>query len=250
MQSYRKGLAVFGVFGVLGYGLVGCSTKPSKPPVAPTLPRNFAVRPAFLLKDGREVEAGTAFGAKLDNGKTVLLSVLHLLGEAGGLEKDIPAAQVPDVVKTVELYDMGYEKLYGEAGRGLLRDGYPLGSQGDDEDCSGDLIAFELPSQSGVAALPLAAQNPKVGETVWVVGKVYTHDGPVADRYEGTISEVTEKFIDVDMDVPFEVAGFSGAPVVNARGEVVGIVVSGMKLLSYMSVSLNPIASVRQRLDL
>lgn len=229
--------------------LGGCSAFQPKPPaVAPDLPRNFAVRPYFLLKDGQEMQAGTAFGAKLDNGETVLLSVLHLFGEAGGLSKDIPAAKVPEVVESVTLYDMGYKQKYGEAGKGLLRDGYPLGSRGN-EDCSGDLVAFALDGKSGVATLPLAKQNPQVGETVWIVGKVYAHEGPVADRYEGKVESVSAQSIDVELGVPVELTGFSGAPVVNAKGEVVGIVVGGAKLLNYASASLNPIQSIRKYLS-
>lgn len=230
--------------------LTGChsrSPKTAQNLAPPTPPKNLAVRPYVLLKDGRKIEAGTAFGATLDGGKPILLSALHLFGDAGGLQSDIPPDSLPDLVQEVGLFDMEYGQKLGSAGKGLLRDGYPLREEGS-IDCSGDLVAFELPAGTSVGYAPIAAQNPEVGERVWVVGKEYKQPGATANLYAGTVVEVLSTDIAVEEDIPFDGRGFSGGPVVNAKGELVGMVIGSDNKSGKRYSILNPIEAIRRRL--
>lgn len=241
--------AALGIFAfVLGAKVWRALNMPPPPP--PPLPANLAVRPTFKLKDGRRVEAGTAFGATMDGGKPVLLSVLHLLGEAGGLDEQIPAEQVPDVVTAVSLFNMDRSRLLGTAGKGLLREGFPIGEGRTESDCRGDIVAFQLPQPSGIGVAPLAKTNPSFLARVWVVGKEFSKPGAAAELFSGVVWMSTHKNIVVMMQTPFDLSGFSGAPAVNEQGEIVGIVVSGGSGREGKPiVLLNPVADVRKKLE-
>jgi hypothetical protein len=217
----------------------------------PTLPANLAVRPTFTLKDGHTVEAGTAFGATMDGGEPVLLSALHLLGEAGGLDKQIPAQQVPDVVAAVSLFNMDRSRLLGTAGKGLLREGQPLGEGRTEGDCRGDIVAFRLSKQSGVGVAPLAKANPGFSTPVWVVGKEFSQSGAAAEAFPGVVWVSTRKALVVVMRTRVDLSGFSGAPVVNAQGEIVGMVIGGGDSgQGGTSVALlNPVVAMREKLE-
>ncbi len=177
-----------------------------------------------------------------------MLTALHLFGEAGGLQNDIPAQSLPDEVKEITLFDMEYGSQLGTAGRGLLRDGYPMRDDGPYVDCSGDVVAFQLPEGIAMGSAPLAARNPEVGQRVWIVGKEYKEKGPTANLYSGTIAEVSTGVIALVEDVPFDGTGFSGGPVVNAKGEVVGTVIGSAEKFGKKYSLLNPIAAIRSRL--
>lgn len=229
--------------------LVGCA-KPrggSLPPARPpTLAANFVVRPVFVLRDRRTIRAGTAFGAKVDGGEPVLLSALHLFGEAGGLKAEVPPARIPEVVAGVVLFDMGYGRQVGSAGAGLLRDGFPMGTRGDDY--TGDLVAFRLAKQSGIGTAPLAAANPDTGTRVWLVGREFTRPGAMAALYPAVVTQAVDKGLLITMDSRVDLTGFSGAPAVNAQGEIVGMTLGGGQQGGKQLAILNPVAAMRERL--
>lgn len=242
--------AVLGIFAsVLGAKAWQAFKMPPGPP--PPLPANLAVRPTFELKDGRRVEAGTAFGATMDGGEPVLLSALHLLGEAGGLDKQIPAKQIPDVVTAVSLFDMDRSRLLGTAGKGLLREGQPIGEGRTEGDCRGDIVAFRLSQQSSIGVAPLAKTNPGFSTLVWVVGKEFSKSGATAEAFPGVVWVSTRKALVVVMRTPMDLSGFSGAPVVNAQGEIVGMVIGGGESgQSGLPVALlNPVAAMREKVE-
>ena len=75
--------------------------------------------------------------------------------------------------------------------------------------------------------LTLAATEPAVGDWVWVVGREFGL--PPGDEllYLGQITEVADGAYVLKQRDPFDGHGFSGGPVVNRKGEVVGNVVAG-----------------------
>ncbi|MDW8365340.1 MAG: DUF4190 domain-containing protein [Abditibacteriales bacterium] len=256
----KRGLAIAGistgavgaVLGILAamLGVKVWRAFNTPPPPPPPLPTNFVVRPTFTLKDGRRVEAGTAFGATMDGGEPVLLSALHLLGQAGGLDKQIPAEQVPDVVTAVTLFNMDRSQRVGVAGKGLLREGFPIGEGPTESDCRGDIVAFQLSKQSRIGVAPLAKENPPFLSRVWVVGKEFSKAGAAADLLPGLVWMPTHKNIVVVMQTPFDLSGFSGAPAVNEKGAIVGMVVGGSSGRDGRPiVLLNPVADVRKQLE-
>src|SRR5262245_37543781 len=83
--------------------------KPAAPPPAPAEPEpkqpptiapHSVLRPVFATTEG-EIPAGTAFVVRWDNGSNLLLTAHHLFGPMGGMSRDIAAAELPKVVKSV-----------------------------------------------------------------------------------------------------------------------------------------------------
>lgn len=226
--------------------LTGCGPRVDKSVPPPHIPANFAVRPLFKLQDGREIQAGTAFAATMDGGAPVLISAMHLFGEAGGLDHDLPGASLPEAIAAVELYDMEYGQPLARAGAELIRDGKATDfSTGD---CSQDVVAFALDPKASLGVLPLAKTNPTVGTRVWAVGREYKDHGAEARLYAGTVTEVKDTALSVEEDVAYEGQGFSGGPVVNARGEVIGTTIGSGKSFGRAITYLNPVESIRRRL--
>jgi hypothetical protein len=236
----------------------GCGASP-KEPDAPTslesqaswsppgIPANFAVRPIFRLRDGQTISAGTAFAASMDGAPPVLISAMHLFGEAGGLQRDLPASTLPESVQSVTLYDMDYGRRVASAGKELIRDGKAMDFKSTD--CSPDVVAFTLQSHVPLGSLPLAKQNPSMGIRVWAVGREYSDKGSSAKLYAGTVVESNDSHITVKEAVPFEGRGFSGGPVINARSEVVGTyLASGKTNFGNTFAYLNPVSSIRRHL--
>ena len=81
---------------------------------APTLSAGEVFRPEFKIKGGKML-AGTAFALDLD-GTPVVVTAFHLFGPVGGLEKPVPAAELPSFVKSVTLRDAWTDAPVAEAG--------------------------------------------------------------------------------------------------------------------------------------
>ncbi len=224
----------------------GCGPTPDTTSGPPTLPANFAVRPMFKLRDGRDIQAGTAFSATMDGSAPVLISAMHLFGEAGGLINDLPGSTLPEAIASVGLYDMEYGKPLASAGIELIRDGKATDfSTGD---CSPDVVAFAMDSHSGLGVLPLAKSNPTVGARVWAVGREYKDEGADAKLYAGNVSDVKDTAITIDEETPYDGKGFSGGPVVNAQGEVIGTTIGSGSSGGRTHAFLNPVESIRKHL--
>ncbi len=92
-------------------------------------------------------------------------------------------------------------------------------------DAAGDLAGFRvLSSHEKSKALPLAATPPKVGEPLWVVqlaGGARTPTGVSLVR--GVVAKHSNRLLLLKMDGRSNVKWTSGAPVVNQKGEVVGV---------------------------
>ena len=233
---------------VLGVSLlVGCGPHVDRNTPPPTVPANFAVRPLFQLRDGHQIQAGTAFATTLDGSPPVLLSAMHLFGEAGGLDHDLPAATLPEAISAVAVYDMEYNQPLAHAGAELIRDSKAADFEAND--MSQDVVAFALDANVPLGVLPLAKTNPAVGTRVWAVGREYKDHGATAKLYGGTITEVKATNIVMEEDTPFEGRGFSGGPVVNAQGQVIGTVIGGGKIYGHAVSLLNPVESIRRHLQ-
>ncbi|OPZ92811.1 MAG: hypothetical protein BWY74_01409 [Firmicutes bacterium ADurb.Bin419] len=82
------------------------STDSNQPIVEPTVPAHSIFRPYFELKD-ETTSAGTAFAVEFGEEKVpLILSSIHLFGSNGGLSKNIPSLQIPDVFKSLTLTDV------------------------------------------------------------------------------------------------------------------------------------------------
>ncbi|HUE73593.1 MAG TPA: hypothetical protein VMP01_22135 [Pirellulaceae bacterium] len=208
------------------------------------MPDNAVFRPSLDTTQGT-VDAGTAFAVQLEGrSQPVVLSALHLLGPAGGLEEQVAAADVGKVIKSVELVDCFKEGTPIEIGNSVIviADAAPVGKPAK----AGDVIAFLSPEGSGVHAYRLAESFPIPGERVWLAAQIF-EGAPIDQRLHA--ATVTGKFPTGECQYRFDnqikITATSGAPVLNAAGEVVAINLGGLDVEGRIHGVGNPVEVFR-----
>jgi len=179
--------------------------------------------PKFSLRDGSTQFAGKAFGIQWFHNRKLLIMPLHLLGPGAGYPVYILPQNVREEVKSLELFDLTAHTVVTTAGPALLRTGIPVEKARGD--IGEDLMAFELPNNCALPLLPLAASLVPVGTKVWVLAKGQPAATAEADRFSGTVVRSIPTGVTIAMDRPLTALGCSGAPIVNAKNELVCMMV-------------------------
>lgn len=182
-------------------------------------------RPVFEV-DGKPLEAGTAFIlARADNGaQPLLVTAIHLFGPAGGLDADIAWSQMPARASL----DRCVSLANGKSWRGGKALSVPEAAAFGDTSYR-DIAAFPLnPADvASVTALRLSPTAPKRGDKVWMVAQVIgvpaTHRLHAATVVYAGADALQYSFDDTAL----QLRATSGAPVVNAAGQVVSVNLGG-----------------------
>ncbi|MCH9688453.1 MAG: serine protease [Deltaproteobacteria bacterium] len=187
-----------------------------------TTPEEAWVRPTFVTTD-QPLSAGTAFVCEVVPGQPpLLLSAQHLFGPAGGLAREYAWSEMKTLVQGAEGYDAH--------GNRVVTAGPPLTIEGaeamSEERVDADIAAFPLLAPTRVHALPLASAMPTNGDPVWLVAEVMGA-APSTLRHRATIQEVAPTHLVYVFDDAIELRATSGAPVINAAGQVVAINLGG-----------------------
>lgn len=193
---------------------------------APVTRRGSLFRPRFETAAGQS-EAGTAFAGTLSVGDpVVIVTALHLLGEAGGFPRDITGAEVIGYLHGLRLIDcVSGASLGNVAGRPLS---LPQARSLPANSLHGDVVAF-LPEADAAATaqfnpLPLANRRAQPQEVIWMLAEVLdgrrlTHRGKVVGEQDG--------WLVYRFDSPINMTATSGAPIVDRYGEVVAVNAGG-----------------------
>ena len=179
-------------------------------------------QPVFRWKNGQSSAQGTGFFAKAPNGKIVAVSSAHYLQRNG---PPLLEAAWCNVVtgEPVASASTSWGSV-GSAGKMSpeinLRSDYLL-LPVEDALKPEEVLEFDLRSM------------PKVGERVWLPDKkASTEIGH--DNVAGTVTEATEKYIAVELDVAIKLQSQSGSPFLSqTTGRVIGT-------LSMANTSTNP----------
>ena len=212
---------------LIEYAKANAKVPANLPEVPATLPKEALLHPRFFGGKGTEFDAGSAFVGETEPGKLLLLTAQHLFSPAGGLEKDVLWSQM--------------DKEYPKA-EGIMDDGKEVGAAGsevvllpsahgmDENSAAFDLAAYKLGTEPKAAALKFSKKNPKVGDVVYM-----------DSRYIGwaaaeVVSVKKTKLVYRYYLPNLELRGTSGAPVVNADGEVVAMNLGGWKAKSTFGI--------------
>jgi Trypsin-like peptidase domain len=213
---------------------------------APSVPENVVFKPTFLTGHD-SLTAGTGFVAKLQ-GRYLFFTAHHLFGPAAGLERDLSPAEAIEFAAALAATSMHDPKQVILSTRMLL---IASAKAFNDKDAGSDVASFELPNYQG-AALDMALKNPVIGDRVFLLGR---------PRGEETLRMIPAKVVRSSpamLDYEFEVAGInlagtSGAPILNEAGDVVGINVGGVSIRGKQMGFANPVSSfstkVRQAIE-
>jgi hypothetical protein len=175
-------------------------------------------RPEFNV-DGARYRAGTAFLLQTEQ-RTLLVTAQHLFGPDGGAAADVPASEVPARVRM--------DVCVAFDGGARWRAETPLAIEGArpgfDENAMRDVAAFPVAGRAErLPVLRLASQPPAVGEAVWLVAQTIGEPSSSALLHRGVVAALNDSALVFVYDAPISITATSGAPIVNARGEVVGV---------------------------
>ncbi|MBU6453712.1 MAG: hypothetical protein KGS72_18170 [Cyanobacteria bacterium REEB67] len=175
------------------------------------------------MSDGSTTCAGKAFAIQWFHGKTLLICPLHLLGPGAGYPTYIEAKDVPEKVSSIDVLDFTGKSVVATAQHGLLRTGWPVEKARGD--ITGDMMAFELQSGSRMPILALAPNLVPVGTKVWVLSKNMPATSQEVERFPGVVTRSFNTGVTIALDGKLTAMGSSGSPVVNAKNEVVCMMV-------------------------
>lgn len=232
------------VVAVVGTTMWARRTFGTPKPADPKIGQTVALRPMFMVKGGKPYAAGTAVAVRLQpTAKPILITAQHLFGPDGGME---PAIAPPDLDKKINgvlLAPIAGDRPVAMAKGSLRKTGtFP---EGGASDVSGDVAAFHLSPKSRVNALDLAPGNPAMGDWVWLVGDIYDHEPQTQRLFPGKVLMVSDQKTLIKFESPFELRAFSGAPLINGKKQVVGLLIAGNSGLGI----INPAGSIRKRLE-
>jgi Trypsin-like peptidase domain len=204
------------------------SVAETPPPLQPpSVPAAAALRPAYDL-NGRPVTAGTGFVVRDSAGKLFFLTAAHVM-ETSEWRR----------VNSVSLATVAGEPVGNLQPGGLKHIGAPFDRAG----AQADLVIWEA-TLDKVTVLPLATEDLKRNEWVWVIGLEMSRRGS-GRLFRCKVTGTQSGGIILEQQERFELRGFSGAPVVNEKGQVVGAVLGG----SEPKVLCSKVTSIRERMS-
>jgi len=206
----------------------------------PVLKKGFVGSPQFDTPDG-PFSAGTAFVVRLDKSPTpVIVTAQHIFGSAGGLEKELTNPDLAKFVRKVGLADF----VSGKPIAGVKADSMPVAST-DDAAHPVDVAAFRLSSGARFAPAVLAARNPETNEVIWLVASLQGDQGEEL-LHRGKVAEASKARFRCEFDNGnVNLRGASGAPYINAKGEVVGLHTGSFKELGSVAGSALSVEVIR-----
>ncbi|CAM2063766.1 Trypsin-like peptidase domain-containing protein [Sulfidibacter corallicola] len=197
--------------------------------------------PTFDTQLG-EVRAGKAFLGKEPRTNTVyLLSAHHLLGEAGGLPRELAWHEVPEQVRSVRCAsdDPTFEPL-------TFHEVIPIegARKMDMNSCTQDLLVFRASEDLAPQALPFRTEPIGVDEPVWLYSSVSNDEKTL---HLAVVTDVTEDWLEYVYLEDLDLTATSGAPVVDKEGRLVAINLGGYALGGLRGLG-NPVSAVRNNL--
>ncbi|MEM7246905.1 MAG: hypothetical protein AAF533_16265 [Acidobacteriota bacterium] len=220
------------------------SSKPDAPPPVdpdeqPPVADGAVFKPIFTVPE-REFRAGTAFVAVLPGaGEPVAISALSLMGQHGGVyRKQLEPRELGRIREVVlgGAFDGARRMSIGARVLPVL-DAAAIGTPS----VAGDVMAFWAPVDPTFQPLTLARTLPQEGERIWLAAAL--DQTAITDRlHPARFLEVDDAGEAIyDFDEVLKLNGTAGAPLLNARGEVVAIHLKDWRHRDQMSGAGNPV---------
>jgi len=189
------------------------------PPAKNWMAEPFAQSPQVLLAngatfaDGQHLDGASAFLVQVGQ-RQYALTANHLLGPDGGVEPTKKRSQVNGELVSWKLF-----------ARQRATDTVQLDKllNAVDSDSSDALVFSIRGGKSGYHALTPRYDAPAKGEEVYLIGCPYAEADCTQNRYLVRVEDTSETEYLLAQDESPELSGFSGCPVVDKQGRVIGL---------------------------
>ena len=163
------------------------------------------------------LEGASGFLIRADDGRVFAATAAHLIGSAGGVEPDIPLNQLTARIRSWKMFPRtmpdDFVQITSLAVEGL-----------DGRNLDWLVLSIRDSGQLPARALRLRRDRVRVGETVYLIGCPYVETECSQNVYRGKVTQraLGDRFR-YDIDPPVDIRGFSGAPIIDEKGYVVGV---------------------------
>lgn len=200
-----------------------------------------AFKPSFVSTEGVQT-AGTAFVVGY-NRDFFVVTAHHLFSEAGGFSREYSWKEIPSLVSRVNIQSLSDKKINYSTGRAIPLKGAQSASNWTGKN---DIAIFKLDQKPG-HYLELAEENPKIGDSVWLYGLVYNRPETLL-LHKAVVVESDNNWISYEFkDSDLVLNGTSGAAILNSKGNVVSLNLSGGEQNGKLYGYGNPLVSIKDK---
>lgn len=217
MKKLMKYVLILGIF----LGLSGCqSLTGHKPAGFRKIAENQILSLIYQTQAG-EFEAGTAFCIQTDySPEPILVTAHHIFGPAGGLEVQLDGVALTDFIIGGEV--LNRFNFISTGAR--IREVIPIPDARPVPEINKDVAAFKLDNTRKLKPFQLAAEPCKKGDVLYLLANLWDNDVIRDDGiYPVEVLAEEDGILFYILDGDYSTRGASGAPVVNAGGEVVAM---------------------------
>lgn len=165
------------------------------------------------------LQGASSFLIQTRKGRTFAATAKHLIGKFGGVKPTVSLTDFDSVLRTWKMFPRTVPQASVDIEALAIDDGLDWQKR--------DWLVLKL-KQGGdrLPAQPLHVRpNPvAIGEKVYLIGCPYTERDCKQNVYRGTVTarRLPDRFR-YDLDPPVELPGFSGAPIIDEKGYLVGV---------------------------
>lgn len=192
----------------------------------------------FIQTTLGDVYAGQGFLCKDESlDQVFLVSAHHLLGESGGLPREVNWKEVPMVLKQITGLPVSNEFKEIVLNEPLVIEG---ASKMTNYSGKHDLLVLRAPKELAALAIPVGKNPPAYQEPVWL----YASNWEDPNLFHlGTVVDLDGNWLVYKYQVPVELPGTSGAPVIDSEGYLVAVNLGGYEDDGLVGLG-NPVSNV------
>ena len=232
-QSPRRGLRFLALLLMATFSAAGCSRAPAATPAPASAPATRPGEPwarlppdqwpqlvltnAATFEGHSPLRGASAFLMRAPDGEVLVGTAKHLIKSAGGVEPPLPIRQLDAALESWKVYPRTVPEVAVAAkGRAVT-----VNREGGH-----DWLLLHLADRA--VSLPATVLTPRlrpaqVGETVYLVGVPYDDHSSLQNVYKGVVTARPSKnYFTYEFEPPVHISGFSGAPILDADGLLVG----------------------------
>lgn len=192
--------------------------------VAELLKKQILLTNYAEFKRNRTLEGASAFLIN-HKGSFFAVTAKHLLGEAGGVE---PEVKINELANHLIKWEMS-----PRVGTSTSKEIVTVNAKNlDYSKSTNDILLLNVTSDTyNFQPLTPNFETPSIGEEMILIGCPYSETQCKQNSYKATFVEFddSEALMVLEIKSNTDLRGFSGAPLLNTKGEVVGVLVGGGK---------------------